>query len=548
MLAFPVVASAPFVDVYEGEYYAEAAHWLHRAGIFLGDGQGRLEPESLFTRAHMAVVLARMTGQGALTEALSTGKTGWRDDDQIPSWARGAFVLAEAKGWFVGREDGTVAPTDDLTWEEIAILLARVTDNDHLASGPWPTSAMTAAEGMDLFAELPERPLPGFPVLRGQMTVVSWAAIRTPTGLGLERQGRSLLSLYHGAIASAYLEETGPGTASLTVEEVSERALPATVTVVGRMGPLGSGFHVGGGRIVTNYHVIEGRAELGLVTHAGEHYAVAGVLAADVKGDLAILATPGLDIPYLELSPSEIRVGQTVVAVGSPLGLAGTVSTGIISAPTRELFGQSFIQTTASISPGSSGSPLLDLSGDVVGVITMGAVDPAVQTINFAIPSNRVHAMAEGAKAVEDSPGLGESVAQNLSIEQMDRWLEGLLEGTLFEFSSVIAAEDGASLLFYLWIAGGDDCQHFMHLIQEKGARDILEAFLRMVAEFLRTQSGLPTAGTIVCWDRWTDYPQVQADAGWEVYGEPGDWISSRSLLWIYLWEPDDHQIDWWLD
>ncbi len=173
---------------------------------------------------------------------------------------------------------------------------------------------------------------------------------------------------------------------------------------------------------MTSYHVIEGRTELGLVTCAGEHYAVAGVLAADVEGDLAILTAPGLDIPHLELSPSEVRVGQTVVAVGSPLGLAGTVSTGIISAPTRELFGQSFIQTTASISPGSSGSPLLDLFGDVMGVITMAAVDPSVETINFAIPSNRVHAMAEWAKAVEDSPGLGEPVAQNLSIEQ---WTAG---------------------------------------------------------------------------------------------------------------------------
>ena len=547
VLVFPSPAvAAPFVDVYEGEYYAEAASWLHRAGIFLGDGGGRLEPESVFTRAHMAVVLARMTGQGALIEAFSTGRTGWHDDDLIPSWARGAFVLAEARGWFVGREDGTVAPTDELAWEEIAILLARVTDNDHLGSGSWPTSAMTAAGGMDLFADLPERPLPGIPVLRGQMTVVTWAAIRTPTGLGLERQGQTLLSLYHGAIASAYLDETDAGTALLTVEEVAERALPATVTVVGRMGALGTGFHVGSGRIVTNFHVIEGRTDLGLLTHTGEHYAVSGVLAADVGGDLAVLTAPGLDVPHLDLSLSEVRVGQAVVAVGSPLGLAGTVSTGIISAPNRDLFGQSFIQTTAPISPGSSGSPLLNLSGDVVGVITMAAVDPAVQTINFAIPSHRVHAIADGAKA--DPSGLGAAAAQNLSIEQMDLWLEALLEGTLFEFSSVMGSEDGAALWFYLWIPSGDNCQHFVRLVQEKRERDVLETFLQMVAEFLRTNSGRPTAGTIVCWDRWTDYPQVLADAGWEVYGEPGDWISSRSLLWIYLWEPDDYLVDWSLD
>ncbi|MFO8060255.1 MAG: trypsin-like peptidase domain-containing protein, partial [Bacillota bacterium] len=334
-----------------------------------------------------------------------------------------------------------------------------------------------------------------------------------------------------------------------TAEEVAERALPATVTVIDGGGSLGSGFHIGDEMVVTNYHVIEGGVGLSVRAHDGEQYPVGGVAAADVDCDLAVLVVPGLEIPHLELSDDgQVRAGQTVVAVGSPLGLAGTVSAGIVSAPSREILGQSFIQTTAPISPGSSGSPLLDLYGRVVGVITMAAVDPAVQTINFAIPSSRVIELVEGAGAAEDLPGAEDSSAEVLSVGELDAWLAEVTGDTLFEFSLVTAVEDGDAVFFYLWVRAGDDCQQLLGITATEEGTSTVEQLLREIAGFIFANTQRPTAGTIVCWDRWRYYPQVLADAGWEVYGEPGDWISSRSLVWVYLWEADDCLVEWWPD
>ncbi|MFO8059682.1 MAG: S-layer homology domain-containing protein, partial [Bacillota bacterium] len=220
ILICPASACAvPFSDVSGGEYYSEAAYWLGRAGIFAGDEEGRLNAGAVFSRAHMAVVLARITGQEGLTEVLSTHQTGWVDDVLIPPWARGAFALAEARGWFVGRADGTVAPDAPLTWAEIAMLLVRITDNEHLLSGEWPQSAVDAARAMGAFSGLPEGPVPDLPVLRGQVVVVIWAAVRTPTRLGLSDEGESLLSLHHSAIAEVYrLRDRDESGGSLTVE------------------------------------------------------------------------------------------------------------------------------------------------------------------------------------------------------------------------------------------------------------------------------------------------------------------------------------------
>lgn len=148
----------------------------------------------------------------------------------------------------------------------------------------------------------------------------------------------------------------------------------------------GSGFFVSAdGMLVTNFHVIEGADKIVVKLETGAMYEVSGVLAGDSKSDVVLLRVNANGFPFLKLGDSaKAEVGQRVTVIGSPLGLEGTVSDGIISAK-RELPGkEKWLQITAPIAPGSSGSPVLDASSEVLGVATMLIRDG--QALNFAVP------------------------------------------------------------------------------------------------------------------------------------------------------------------
>ena len=152
----------------------------------------------------------------------------------------------------------------------------------------------------------------------------------------------------------------------------------------------GSGFFIDVDRVVTNRHVIEGAHRAEVHTSAGATFPVKGVLAVDAEGDIALLkvdAPPALirPLPLDRTSPQE---GESVVVIGNPFGLEGSVTNGIVSA-VRDIptFGR-IIQITAPISPGSSGSPVVNMQGQVVGVATLQVTGG--QSVNFAIPSERI--------------------------------------------------------------------------------------------------------------------------------------------------------------
>jgi S1-C subfamily serine protease len=161
---------------------------------------------------------------------------------------------------------------------------------------------------------------------------------------------------------------------------------------------LGSGFVVqynGSYYVVTNYHVIANSTNV-TVTFSNSDGYPATVIGSDRFSDLAVLK---VDAPTYEFHPlnlgnsSELKVGQPVVAIGNPFGLASTFTIGVVSATDRVLDDPvaapysiaGVIQTTAAINPGNSGGPLLDLAGQVVGVTT--AVIANSQGLGFAIPS-----------------------------------------------------------------------------------------------------------------------------------------------------------------
>ncbi len=184
-------------------------------------------------------------------------------------------------------------------------------------------------------------------------------------------------------------------TSALSAEEIYVQCAPSvfTVTVYDRLGTQvksGSGFFISDtGLAVTNYHVIAGASSAVITAADGTQYDIAGVYDVDKHNDLALIQIDGTGFEYLSLRDSDsIATGESVFAIGSPRGYQNTISEGIISGLNRVIDGVTYIQTTASISPGSSGGVLLDAAGKVVGVTTATLLD--AQNLNFVIPINRL--------------------------------------------------------------------------------------------------------------------------------------------------------------
>ena len=165
-------------------------------------------------------------------------------------------------------------------------------------------------------------------------------------------------------------------------------------------GGLGSGFIIDPeGFLITNFHVIEGETEITVEVyhqHAGEldrkSYRQVRIIAINKFADLALLHIEDKDAPkfnWVRLgSTDSLAVGDSVFAIGSPMGLERTVTEGIVSTKTRPMGGELYLQTTAQINPGNSGGPLFNMAGEVVGVTNMKITFG--EGLGFAIPIESV--------------------------------------------------------------------------------------------------------------------------------------------------------------
>jgi len=167
---------------------------------------------------------------------------------------------------------------------------------------------------------------------------------------------------------------------------------------------LGSGFLIDSqGTILTNNHVVKGTDELEVVLADGRTFK-ADVVGSDPETEVAVIKIAGKDLPYLELGDSDtVKVGNLVLAIGSPQGLPQTVTSGIVSALNRSSVGitnfADFIQTDAAVNPGSSGGPLLDADGKAIGINTaIYTTSGGSQGLSFAVPINRARHVAEALK------------------------------------------------------------------------------------------------------------------------------------------------------
>jgi serine protease Do len=163
---------------------------------------------------------------------------------------------------------------------------------------------------------------------------------------------------------------------------------------------LGSGVLVDpNGIIITNDHVIRGASAINVVLADGRELE-AEVIGSDANNDLAVLkVSTKQPLPAAKLgTSSDLMIGETVIAIGSPFGLSKTVTSGVVSATGRTFKADGrtyndFIQTDAAINPGNSGGPLLNVDGDVIGINT--AIFASAQGIGFAIPADKVRRIVD---------------------------------------------------------------------------------------------------------------------------------------------------------
>ena len=144
----------------------------------------------------------------------------------------------------------------------------------------------------------------------------------------------------------------------------------------------GTGFFVGdGNRIVTNFHVIEGAVKVKIKTLDSTVFTTEELYAMDRSSDLALLYSPKSGVP-VKLANSDVVIGEDVAVIGSPFGLEGSLAAGVVSS-LRELPHILAYQTTAPVSPGNSGGPVINTNGEVIGVITFSLSEG--QSLNFAV-------------------------------------------------------------------------------------------------------------------------------------------------------------------
>ncbi len=232
---------------------------------------------------------------------------------------------------------------------------------------------------------------------------------------------------------------TAPAQTTLPAEDIAEKALAATVYLEmqdknGKTLGIGSGFFVKSNLIATNYHVIEGAAK-GTAKLVGKYtqYNIEGVTATDKINDLALLKVTAYGIRPLSLGDSDtVRIGETVYVAGNPKGLEGTFSNGIISSR-RDRYTKERLQMTAPISPGSSGGPVLNKKGEVIGVSFAVYKDLDAQNLNFAIPSKYL-------KNLLKQPELSKPLSQgqrSISAETYFQW--GNVKYNLGDYAGAIA-------------------------------------------------------------------------------------------------------------
>jgi putative serine protease PepD len=239
--------------------------------------------------------------------------------------------------------------------------------------------------------------------LRATVLAAVLIGLATPTAIIAGCDGDDPAASAHRA--------TGPATTSVLAGlqqqfvKVVKTVSPQVVEIQSPIG-LGSGVIFDDqGNVVTNAHVVQGSRRFAVRMAGGERH-TATLVGSDPSHDIAVVHLTGLTPPRATFANSPSPVGSLVMAIGNPLGLRSSVTEGIVSSLERTVSEgggvtlKPVIQTSAAINPGNSGGALVDMSGRVIGIPTLAALDPEMggaeaQGIGFAIPSSVVVEIAD---------------------------------------------------------------------------------------------------------------------------------------------------------
>jgi len=224
--------------------------------------------------------------------------------------------------------------------------------------------------------------------------------------------GFDVMRIPQSEILATYKDETVEGTvpsdthrlynvqvpSRLTTADATKLYAPSVVLVKTASG-LGSGFFINKeGYLITNFHVIAGEKKISVTQFLQENKILRRIVHKEVEivasapfHDLAILKLKDFDtaITPVVFAPEEkLDIGETVFAIGNPLGLERTVTEGVLSQTHRNFGGILYLQVDAPVNPGNSGGPLFNARGQAIGVINMGV--PSMEGLNFAIPARHV--------------------------------------------------------------------------------------------------------------------------------------------------------------
>ena len=376
-----MVSALPAASALEGEAL-RAADTLATLGLV---DDAASDPESPATRSQAAVLLVNLAGAEAEAAAQS-GSSAFQD---VPAAIAGAVNYAAGQGWISGVTATEFRPNEPLTANAWAAFLLRMlgwsdADGDFVISG-----AAAFAQQIGLFPTAYTGALS-----RGDLWKTAAAALSFSYREGDDTVITRLVD--SGAVSRSAANALGLLNPALTARQIADRCAAAvfqlnlyeTDAAWRDDTPTGeaSGFFISAdGLAVTNYHSIDGATRATVTLSTGDLYEVESVVYYDPDIDIAVIrvSRDALEgdsttaFACLEIAPSgtgDLRMGDTVYALGSPLGLGLAVSSGVVSATEREVerYALPCVMSTADISEGSSGGALLNACGQVVAV-TSGA-------------------------------------------------------------------------------------------------------------------------------------------------------------------------------
>jgi|ERR1019366_2072556 hypothetical protein len=280
------------------------------------------------------------------------------------------------------------------------------------------------------------------------------------------------------------------GQTGLTTAQIAKKVSPSVVVIQGKTDSgdvLGSGFIISkDGKIVTNLHVIRDLKTANVQLANGDLFDSVSVLATDERCDLAVIQVVGHDLPVLDLGNSDaLSVGDPVVVVGSPSGLEGTVTAGILSSVRDIADGFKVLQTDAAVNPGNSGGPLLNNKAEVIGVVSFQL--RSAQGLNFAIPINYVRGLLDNFHGSISFEVMRRSLGKTskspkqesaVSLEETLNWLKEAIPLATYHYVRYLKATSFSSLMTHFVEGHGtvwnlDTCRVVFGLIETTRTKEL---------------------------------------------------------------------------